>query len=85
MRGREADDWLRRTAALPPADMVKRLIGANFSGIYIDRRGFADRGKALEEGLNAVLQQSPLVDDPGHLAFYLLTPTRPGRGPGAAR
>jgi len=44
-------DWSRRTAELEPDALARVLALTGFSGIWIDRFGYADGGRALEESL----------------------------------
>ncbi|HEX5272559.1 MAG TPA: hypothetical protein VFW33_18805, partial [Gemmataceae bacterium] len=70
VKGREADDWQRRTAAQPAADLVNTLVGAGFRGIYVNRAGFADEGEALVKDLRTAGLAEPLPSRSGRLLFY---------------
>lgn len=72
MRGRAGDAWQRATAALPPEDMIHALAAAGFTGIYIDRWGFADRAAGLEKRLRHLLPEPPLMSGDGRLVFFRL-------------
>ncbi len=72
MRGRRIDDWNADAAALPARQMVERLALAGFSAIWVGRSGYADRGKAVEEELAAVLGPPVLVDEYGSRAVFSL-------------
>src|SRR5690606_24301085 len=50
-----------------------QLSYAGFSGIYINRKGYPDRGAGLEKNLTTLLKQSPMVSQDGNLAFYPIT------------
>lgn len=53
------------------AAAVPRLIAAGFSGIYINRTGYADYGAEVESGITSVIgKQTPLVNVDGTLAVY---------------
>jgi phosphoglycerol transferase len=56
----------------PPAAMVESLADAGFSGIYIDRFGYADGGAAIEQELRAMLATAPIVSRSGRLSFFAL-------------
>lgn len=84
MRGREGDLFFR---ALAQQDMKKQLevIGnLGFAGIYIDRRGFVDGGKLVEDDLHRLLgREEKLISGDGQLAFYRIGPAAPVLAPGA--
>jgi phosphoglycerol transferase len=63
MRNREADHWQAAVAQKPLPQLVETLALAGFSGIYIDRIGFADGAAALEAGLSAMLANKPLISE----------------------
>jgi phosphoglycerol transferase len=73
VRGREGNSWLRQTTALPSGQLVDTLAWAGFSGVYIDRHGFADGADALRLGLESALGASPLYSADRELVFYSLT------------
>jgi phosphoglycerol transferase len=72
MRGRDVDLWQRRVAALPPQEMAQTLALAGFSGIYVNRAGYADNAAQLENQLESVLQTEPLVSPNHRLMFFSL-------------
>ncbi len=74
IKGRIEAEWAQRVSNLPVPAMLTRLSNSGFSGIWLDRRGYEDRGAQLEAQLTAVLGRQPLVDRTGDLAFYTLTP-----------
>ena len=71
MKGEVADAWQRTVSAMPAADMLQALAGAGFSGIYLDRFGYADNGLQMEHDLSRVLDEGPLVAN-GRLLFFSL-------------
>ena len=73
MRGREGDTWQRQISLQPPGAMVDSLVRAGFSGIYLDRFGYTDRGSAIEQELHAILAAPPIVSHSGRLSFFSLT------------
>jgi phosphoglycerol transferase len=73
MQGRECDRWQRAVLAKPPEEMVRELAAAGFSGIYVDRFGYADGGVELEAGLRRTLGGPCLVSSDGRFAFYAMT------------
>lgn len=70
MKGREGDAWQQGVAAMPPRELVASLVAAGFSGIYLDRYGYADQGKAVESDLSMVLGMTPVVSPNQRLVFY---------------
>ncbi len=52
-KGRETELWQYETGDLKPADMIARSLETlqGFGAIWINRKGYADRGKALIDGL----------------------------------
>lgn len=72
MRGREADLWQREVQGKPPAELVAALKAKGFRGVYIDRRGYADRAVMLEAALQSLFGAAPVVSEDGHMSFYRL-------------
>jgi hypothetical protein len=54
IKGRSRGQWQRDLARLPTADMVRALESYGFSAIYLNRRGFADRGDRILAELAAM-------------------------------
>lgn len=71
MKGREGDLYFRELAEQPLAkqlDVIERL---NFGGIYIDRRGYEDHGKAIENEFSTLLDGAqPIVSADKQLVFF---------------
>ena len=75
MRGREGDQWFR-TLSKEPLDAQLRIAAkSGFEGVYVDRRGYADRANALLAQLEAALAVKPFISDDGHLAFFRMHAT----------
>ncbi len=72
IRGRREAAWQANVAGLAPDQAVDTLIQAGFAGILVMRTGYADRAKALEEGLRAKLGAPTLVSADSHTAFYAM-------------
>ncbi|HMC89610.1 MAG TPA: hypothetical protein VKI17_08675, partial [Gemmataceae bacterium] len=51
IKGRDGDAWYKERANMPPAMMLSELAAAGFDGIYLDRDGYEDRGRAIEAEL----------------------------------
>jgi phosphoglycerol transferase len=73
MKGRDASRWQANVAASPLPEAVKQLAFAGFSGIYLDRDGFTDRGAATEAELTHLLDVVPLVSWNGRQSFFDMT------------
>jgi hypothetical protein len=65
-KGRAQDAWQRVVGAMTPAEQVAALERYGFSGIYVNRAGYPDRGEALLNQFKAAgrtqVIQSPLND-----------------------
>jgi len=69
-------DWQRAAAILPPAEMVRVLALAGFSGVWIDRHGYLGdkrpRHEALESALAAAAGSTVVSSVPGRYAFITI-------------
>jgi phosphoglycerol transferase len=72
MKGRRADAWLARIAAMPTEQAVDTLAEAGFSGIYVARKGYADSGAQLEVALESLLGRPAAVSATGDASFFTL-------------
>jgi len=72
MKGRDGDAWQRSVARKPVTELVSTLAFAGFSGIYVDRYGYADGGAKLEAELQGVLDTKPIVSANKRLTFFSL-------------
>ena len=70
MKGREVSRWQADVASRPLPDALERLAFAGFSGVYLDRAGFADSGAAAEAELSRLLGVQPLVSLNGRQSFF---------------
>jgi hypothetical protein len=70
------EDWADDLAGLPTATVVDAAAAAGFSGLYIDRFGYADRAAALENEVRARLGSQPLVSRYGRHSFFDLSSHR---------
>ena len=75
MIGRDDDLWIRSVSAKPTRQMVASVLAAGFSGIYLDRYGYADHGANIEARLAELLIEAPLVSGDGRHSFFLLEPS----------
>jgi phosphoglycerol transferase len=75
MRGREAESWQRRVAALPPVAMVAALRAAGFGGLTLDRHGFSEAEAArIEAELRRLTGSEPMVGPGGRVVFFRIPP-----------
>ncbi len=81
MLGRGGDAWTRAVAQRDPPGMLAALSDADFAGILLDRRGYEDRGAALEAALRPLLAIEAESPD-GHLAFFPLANYKRARDAG---
>ncbi|HNX67888.1 MAG TPA: sugar translocase [Candidatus Omnitrophota bacterium] len=73
IKGRVGDLFFRALAQQPMRKQVEVITRLGFAGIYIDRRGFADHGRGLEEQLREIFGEgSQLQSVDGNLAFIKL-------------
>lgn len=67
--------WQRELALLPTTEMVHQLENYGFAALYIDRRGYADRGEALLRELTALGYARGPVSPRGDQVTVLLKPS----------
>jgi phosphoglycerol transferase len=72
MMNERSDLWVRSSQEQPPSEMVRRLAGAGFSGIYLDRKLLAENGPAMEAELSRILGEQPLISQESQLSFFSL-------------
>ena len=73
MKGRP-QDWAADANGLPVPTLVDGLVAAGFSGIYVDRFGYADGAAALTAELRHVLGVAPIESQDDRLLFFDLRP-----------
>lgn len=54
IKGRSRGQWQRDLSSMPTAELVKALESYGFAAIYLNRRGFADRGERILAELAAL-------------------------------
>jgi phosphoglycerol transferase len=64
MRGRPDGDWQPKVSSDDPGPSLPGLVGLGFSGVVLDRAGYADGGSAVVARLNETLGP-PSVTSPG--------------------
>jgi phosphoglycerol transferase len=80
MHGRVADQWNEQISTLGGADLIAGLARAGFGAIYIDRRGYTDRGAAVDRSLTAALGAPFLEDEARNVAVYRIQPSLASTG-----
>jgi phosphoglycerol transferase len=74
MKGRDADRWMRAVAERPLGEQLQFAARSGFGAVYIDRRGFDDRGVAAEKVLQGKLGAPLAQSQDGMLAIYRMQP-----------
>ena len=74
LKGRDVSRWQESIVARPLPEAVEQLAFAGFSGIYLDRAGFADKGTAIEAELSRLLGVAPLVSLSTRQTFFDMRP-----------
>jgi phosphoglycerol transferase len=79
MRGRSAD-WAFVLQRLSMPTTVLAATADGFQGLVIDRAGYFDAGRGVEEQLRIILGAEPTVSDDGTLSFFDLRTYQPRLG-----
>lgn len=74
IRGREGGAWQEWVATQSGPSAIDTLAAAGFSGLYVNRDAYPDRGAKLTAELAVALGQSPLGTDHPRLVFFDLRP-----------
>jgi phosphoglycerol transferase len=72
VRGREGAIWQQAVASRSGAALAEGLKSSGFAAIWIDRRGYRDRGHRLEQSLREATLSSPLQSSNGRYAVFIL-------------
>lgn len=67
-------DWANAAQALPLPTLLDGIAAAGFSGIWIDRYGYTDGGKAIEQSIRALVGTAPIQSHDGRLLFFDIRP-----------
>ena len=74
MAGREGDLFYRALSKESPEKQLEVIEKLGFSGIYIDRRGYSDRGESIIARFTSLLGSGPaLVRSDGVVVFFKLS------------
>ena len=75
MKGRREDAWLRSLADHDLSEQLDIAAQSGFGVAYVDRRGYADHGAAVESVLRGRLGSPIATSDNGHLIAYRMPMT----------
>ncbi len=73
IKGRPTD-WMASASTLPTDQLVAAAAAAGFSGVYVLREDYADRGTAVIGSIQALVGAPPLNDVDQGAAFFNLLP-----------
>ena len=73
MKGRPGDLWLHALSNKPLKVQLDEAVAAGFGAVYVDRRGYSDRGESIEAMLRTHVGQPLATDQAGNRAVYRLT------------
>ena len=65
------EDWASQLGAKPLSLVVPAVAASGFEGIYIDRFGYADDGRATEAEIARIVGADPLVSPSGRAVFFV--------------
>jgi phosphoglycerol transferase len=74
MKGQPEDLWVRTVSEQPIETMVNTVRSAGFSGILLDRYGYGNESKQIEEKLKISTKTEPIVSNNNRFSFFLLKP-----------
>jgi phosphoglycerol transferase len=75
MRGRPGEQFYRSLAREPASRQLEIISALGFSGVYIDRRGYADSGNQIIAAFTALLGQPTIVRKDGQVVFFKIQAT----------
>jgi phosphoglycerol transferase len=78
MHGRPAQALHAEVAKRLLEEQLRLLSHLGFAGIYVDRRGYEDGGKEVEEQLRRLLGERPIISEDGRLAYYSMRSYKQG-------
>lgn len=74
LKGRSRGRWQREVEELPAEELVRHLEHCGFAALYLNRRGFADRGEKLLAELRALGRTDVIAGALGEQIVVLLEP-----------
>jgi phosphoglycerol transferase len=66
------DTWQRDVVVKPVPEFIDEIVANGFSGLYINRNGYADSAVSLEAELKTLLGAGPITNSDGTLLFFSL-------------
>jgi phosphoglycerol transferase len=69
MAGRPTD-WLAVSSRRPLDQLIPGAVAAGFSGVYIDRRGYADGGASIAHQVQSIMGATPIAESSGKAYFF---------------
>jgi hypothetical protein len=73
-KGRAREAWQKELASLPIEKVIEELKSRGFGAVYINRRGFPDGAKTIEDSIREMGFTKPLIRSPaGDLDCIVLT------------
>ena len=73
IKGRKGDLWQRNISVEPTNQLIRDLVAAGFSGVYINRAGYTDNAARIEQELETALNVKPLSNANDTLLFFNMT------------
>lgn len=73
VKGRPEYDWPSKLVDLPVNEFLDRVAATGFSGVSVDRLGYADGGVEFEAGLADALGVEPIVSPRGDYSYWDVT------------
>lgn len=70
MNGNPVSNWQYQVGLGHDRTMLDQILYAGFTGLHIDRNGYADHGAQIEGKFNRLLKKSPLISADQRYAFY---------------
>lgn len=70
IKDRDTARWQMTTANLPMDQFLEAISVGGFSGVYVDRKGYADNGAEVEAKLRGTLGVEPLVSGNNQMLFF---------------
>lgn len=70
MKGRSIAYWQEETSQKPLPELLRSIILAGFTGLYIDCDGYEDHAEALRIQLESLLHRKPLSNISNSLLFF---------------
>ncbi len=64
------EEWVDDLAGMPTPTVLDAAAVAGFAGLYVDRAGYQDQGRALESDARSRVRAEPLVSGSGRLSFF---------------